>query len=63
MKKMKIKILESQETSIRNEFLFSFLITKFYINNENKIPNCFENYLSKFGILNIFNMKIYLYLK
>ena len=28
---------ESEETSIINEFLFSFLITKFYINNENII--------------------------
>ena len=61
-----LDLTESQETSIINEFLFSFLITKFYINNENiiyipkdieiyiEIPNCFENYLSKFGILNIF---------
>ena len=49
-----------------NEFLFSFLITKFYTNNETiiyipkdieiyiEIPNCFKNYLSQFGILNIF---------
>ena len=52
-----------------NEFLFSFLITKFYCYNENiifipndieiyiEIPNSFENYLSKFGILNIFERK------
>ena len=51
-----------------NEFLFSFLITKFYANNENiiyipnnikiyiEIPNSFENYLNKFGILNTFNI-------
>ena len=57
---------ESKETSIINEFLFSFLITKFYTNKENiiyipkdidiyiEIPNCFENYLSNFGILNAF---------
>ena len=57
---------ESKETTILNEFLFSFLITKFYTINENviyipnemeiyiEIPNCFENYLSKFGILNTF---------
>ena len=62
-----LDLTESEETSIINEFLFSFLITKFYINNENiiyipkdieiyiEIPNCFEDYLSKFGILKIFN--------
>ena len=61
-----LDLTESKETSIINEFLFSFLITKFYNNNENiiyipkdmeifiEIPNCFENYLSKFGILNAF---------
>jgi len=61
-----LDLTESKETSIINEFLFSFLITKFYINNENiiyipkdikiyiEIPNCFENYLSKFGIIKIF---------
>ena len=62
-----LDLTESKETSIINEFFFSFLITKFYTNNENiiyipkdisiyiEIPNCFENYLSKFNILNIFN--------
>ena len=62
-----LDIKESKEISLLNEFLFSFLITKFYINNGNiiyipndiqiyiEIPNCFENYLSKFGILKIFN--------
>ena len=61
-----LDLTESQETSIINEFFFSFLITKFYTNNENiiyipkdihiyiEIPNCFEDYLSKFGILSIF---------
>ena len=51
-----------------NEFLLSFLITKFYTNNEDiiyipnnikiyvEIPNSFENYLSKAGILNIFKI-------
>lgn len=46
--------------------MFAFLITKFYTNNETiiyipkdieiyiEIPNCFNDYLSKFGILNIF---------
>ena len=61
-----LDLTESKEKSIINEFLFSFLITKFYSNNENiiyipnnidiyvEIPNCFEDYLSKFNILNIF---------
>ena len=62
-----LDLTESKEKSIINEFFFSFLITKFYTNNENiiyipkdisiyiEIPNCFDDYLSKFGILNIFN--------
>ena len=61
-----LDLTESEEISIINEFFFSFLITKFYINNESiiyipkditiyiEIPNCFENYLSKFGILSMF---------
>ena len=61
-----LDLTESQETSIINEFFFSFLITKFYSNNENiiyipkdihiyiEIPNCFDDYLSKFGLLSIF---------
>ena len=61
-----LDLTESKEKSVINEFLFSFLITKFYSNNENilyipnnidiyvEIPNCFEDYLSKFNILNIF---------
>ena len=61
-----LDLTESKETSILNEFFFSFFITKFYTNNEDiiyipndieiyvEIPNCFENYLSKFGILNEF---------
>ena len=61
-----LNLTESKETAIINEFFFSFLITKFYTNNENiiyvpkdiyiyiEIPNCFENYFSKFGILKIF---------
>ena len=59
-----LDLTESKETSIINEFLFSFLITKFYTNNENiiyipkdidiyiEIPNCFENYISKLYIFN-----------
>ena len=62
----------SKEKSIINEFLFSFLITKFYTNNENiiyipkdisiyiEVPNCFKSYLSKFNILTIFKNKILL---
>ena len=62
-----LDLTESKEASIINEFFFGFLITKFYTNNENyiyipkdihifiEIPNCFEDYLSKFSILNIFN--------
>ena len=62
-------LIETKETSLINEFLFSFLITKFYTNNENiiyipnnikiyiEIPNSFENYLKKFGILNAFNIE------
>ena len=61
-----LDLTESKEKSILNEFFFSFFITKFYTNNENiiyipkdinifvEIPNCFENYLAKFNILNIF---------
>ena len=62
-----LDIVETKEIDLVNEFLFSFLITKFYTNNENiiyipnnmqiyiEVPNSFENYLTKFGILNAFN--------
>ena len=52
--------------SILNEFLFSFLITKFYSSNENviyiptnieiyiEIPNSFKNFLRNYGILKSF---------
>ena len=61
-----LDLIESEETDLINEFLFSFLITKFYTNNEDiiyipnnikvyvEIPNSFENYLTKYGILNVF---------
>ena len=61
-----LDLTESREKSIMNEFLFSFLITKFYSNSENiiyipkdifiyvEIPNCFEDYISKFNLLKIF---------
>ena len=52
--------------SVLNEFLFSFLITKFYSNNENiiyiptnieiyvEIPNTFKGFISNYGILKSF---------
>ena len=73
-----LDISESDETqdwskndpiSVINEFLLSFLITKFYIYKEDiiyipsnikiyiEIPNGFSNYLKKIGILNIFPIK------
>ena len=64
-----LDLIETKETNLINEFLFSFLITKFYAINENiiyipnnikiyiEIPNSFENYLTKFGILNAFNIE------
>ena len=65
-----LDLTESKDISGINEFLFSFLITKFYYNSENiiyipkdieiyvEIPNCFGNYLSKFGLLYIFERKV-----
>ena len=59
-----LDLTESKEPSIINEFLFSFLITKFYTNNENiiyipkdidiyiEIPNCFEDFISQLGLIN-----------
>jgi len=64
-----LDIMESEEISLINEFLFSFLVAKFYTNNGNiiyipnnikiyvEVPNSFENYLKKFGILNVFEIK------
>ena len=61
-----LDLIQSEETSLINEFLFSLLITKFYVSNEDiiyipkdidiyiEIQNNFDNLLSKFGILNIF---------
>ena len=63
-----LDLSETYEKSLINEFLFSFFITKFYINNGDiiyipnnikiyaEIPNCSENYLSNFGILNLFQI-------
>ena len=62
-----LDLSDSKEIDLLNEFLFSFLITKFYIYNEDiiyipidifiyiELPNRYENFLSKFTILNIFN--------
>ena len=64
-----IDLSESKKISLINEFLFSFLITKFYINNEDiiyipkdinfyiEIPNCLTNYLEKIGLLNVFDVE------
>ena len=61
-----LDLTESEETSILNEFFFSFFITRFYTNDENmiyipkdiyiyiEIPNCFKDYLSKFSLLKKF---------
>ena len=64
-----LDLKESNEISIINEFLFSFLITKFYINSENiiyipkdieiyiEISNNIENYFSKLNILKKFELE------
>jgi len=61
-----LDLYENNEDSIVNEFLFSFLITKFYSNNENiiyipknieifiEIPNCFYDFKANYEILNSF---------
>ena len=61
-----LDLFESKEHSILNEFLFSFLITKFYSNNVNiiyipvnieifvEIPNCFNDFISNYEILKFF---------
>jgi len=55
-----LDLYDNNEPSILNEFLFSFLITKFYSNSENiiyiskdieifvEVPNCFEEFISKY---------------
>ena len=64
-----LDLYENNETSLMNEFLFCFLITKFYSNNENiiyvpnsieiyiEVPNCFESFLSKYKILESFEIE------
>ena len=62
-----LDLFETKDNSILNEFLFSFLMTKFYSNNENiiyipiniviyvEIPNCFNNFMNKNKILDFFH--------
>ena len=59
--------MKSKETYLINEFLLSFIFTRFYINQGDiiyipkdlniyiEIPNCFYDYLTKIKILNVFN--------
>ena len=61
-----LDLYETRQESVLNEFLFSFLITKFYSNNENiifiptnieiyvEIPNSFRGFINKYGILKFF---------
>ena len=63
-----LDLFDSKENiiSVLNEFLFSFLITKFYASNENviyipinieiyiEIPNSFKDFISNYGILKSF---------
>ena len=63
-----LDLYETEDTSILNEFLFSFCFTKFYSNEKNvlyipinieiyiEIPNCFYNFLDNYPILNYFEM-------
>ena len=65
-----LDLFENKEHSILNEFLFSFLITKFYSNNENiiyipknieiyiEIPNCFNDFMKHYDILKSFYIDI-----
>ena len=64
-----LDLYDNNKTSILNEFLFSFLITKFYSNNESiiyipkdieifvEVPNCIEDFISKHSILYNFEME------
>ena len=65
-----LDLYDNKETSILNEFLFSFLITKFYANDENimfipkdieifiEVPNCFEDFITKYRILDAFHIEL-----
>ena len=62
-----LDLSETKDIEIMNEFLFSLLISKFYLNDGDiiyipkdisfyiEVPNCFKNYCSRFSLLNIFN--------
>jgi len=64
-----LDLYETEDTSILNEFLFSFCFTKFYANEKNilyipikieiyiEIPNCYNNFLENYPILNYFDDK------
>ena len=63
-----LDLYETEDTSILNEFLFSFCFTKFYSNERNvlyipinveifiEIPNCFYNFMDNYPILNYFQI-------
>ena len=63
-----LDLYETEDTSILNEFLFSFCFTKFYANEKNvlyipikieiyiEIPNCYNNFLQNYPILNYFEI-------
>ena len=63
-----LDLYETEDTSILNEFLFSFCFTKFYANDRNvlyipinleiyiEIPNCFNNFLDNYPILKYFKI-------
>ena len=63
-----LDLYETEDTSILNEFLFSFCFTKFYVNDKDvlyipinmeiyiEIPNCFYNFLENYPILNYFDI-------
>ena len=65
-----LDLFETKDYNVLNEFLFSFLITKFYNDKGNiiyipnnikifiEIPNSFYDFLSNFGILKFFNNEI-----
>lgn len=62
-----IDLLETNKSDLIRDFLFTFLITKYYSKKENiffygneikikiEVPNSFENFFNKFPILNFFD--------
>ena len=61
-----LDLYETEEKNLMNDFLFSFLFTKYYKNDEKviciprelsiyiEIPNCFNNFIENYEILEIF---------